>query len=242
MKSSQINLIILLILVFAIFACEKDPTSSKDDETITDIDGNIYTSVIIGEQEWMVENLKVIHYRNGDLIPNVTDDSEWHDLTAGAYCNYDNDVTNADTYGRLYNWFAVNDNRNIAPVGWHIPSDDEWKTLEMFLGMSGVSANLGGYRGTDEGGKLKETGNTHWNIPNTGATNESGFTALPAGLREQAGIFHHIGNIACFWTSSEDTSISNYWAYKRQVNYLNSYVQRSSQGKQWSHSVRCVRN
>ena len=107
--------------------------------TVTDIDGNLYYTVKIGEQWWMLENLRVTHYRNGDAIPNVTDDAEWEGLSTGAYCDYDNDPANVATYGRLYNWYAVGDSRNIAPAGWHVPSDDEWQTLVDYLGGSSVA-------------------------------------------------------------------------------------------------------
>jgi hypothetical protein len=117
---------------------------------VVDIDGNAYHTVTIGNQVWMVENLKVTHYRNGDAIPNVTDGTAWLDLTTGAYCEYDNDVNNVATYGRLYNWYSVNDSRNIAPAGCHVPSDDDWQTLVDYLGGDAVA-----------GGKMKEIGSTH---------------------------------------------------------------------------------
>ena len=103
--------------------------------TVTDYDGNVYQTVLIGDQCWMMENLKVTHYRNGDPIPHVTDGEIWSGLTSGAYCHYDNDEGNVSTYGRLYNWYAVEDSRNIAPDGWHVPTDTEWKQQEMYLGI-----------------------------------------------------------------------------------------------------------
>jgi len=169
--------------------------------TVTDIDGNVYKTVKIGNQWWMAENLKVTRYRNGDPIPNITDNHTWVDLSTGAYCNYNNDISNVATYGRLYNWYAVDESRNIAPAGWHVPTDDEWKQLEIYLGMSPTEADETHWRGTDEGGKLKETGTTHWYSPNTGATNESGFTALPGGYRVSGG-FSSLGFGAYFWSST----------------------------------------
>jgi uncharacterized protein (TIGR02145 family) len=145
-------------------------TTDVETNTVTDIDGNIYHTVTIGTQVWMVENLKTTKYRNGDPIPNVTGNA-WAALTTGAYCWYNNDAaTYKATYGALYNWYAVADSRNIAPTGWHVPTDAEWTTLTTFLGGESVA-----------GGKLKETGTNHWTSPNTGATNETGFTALPGG-------------------------------------------------------------
>jgi uncharacterized protein (TIGR02145 family) len=209
--------------------------------TVTDIDGNVYQTVTIGTQEWMAENLKVTHYRNGDAIPNVTDDITWQGLSIGGYCNYSNDVSNVATYGRLYNWYAVTDIRNIAPDGWHVASDVEWKQLEMHLGMSQAQADATDGRGTDEGGKLKEAGTTHWDSPNTGATNESGFSGLPAGIRSYThGTFFYIGSDAVFWTSTEFNSL---FAWLRALHNSYSLVTRNClNNKGEGFSVRCVRD
>ena len=195
--------------------------------TVTDIDGNTYQTVKIGEQWWMAENLKVTHYRNGDAIPNVTNDTTWSDLTTSAYCNYNNNSSNATTYGRFYNWYAVNDSRNIAPTGWHVPSDAEWQTLVDYLG-------------GDAGGKMKETGTTHWNSPNTGATNESGFTALPGGCRRySSGSFSSMRSTASFWSSTE---YYTYGACVRTLSCSYSYVARYCYYERNGYSVRCVRD
>lgn len=209
------------------------------DGTVTDIDGNIYLCVKIGNQWWMAENLKVTHYRNGDAIPQVMDNGTWTSTTGGAYCAYNNDNGNVATYGLLYNWYAAADSRNIAPAGWHVPKDGEWKELEMYLGMSLSEADAIGWRGTDEGGKLKEAGTTHWSSPSTGATNSSGFTALPSGYRSN-GIFYDIGEGAGYWTS---TPYSNSWTYYRHLSYISSQVHRGYGGvKQDGNSIRCVRD
>ena len=206
---------------------------------VTDIDGNVYQTVTIGAQEWMTENLKVMHYRNGDPIPNITDNAEWLGLSTGAYCNFDNDEHNVATYGRFYNWYAVDDSRNIAPEGWHVPTDEEWKQLEMYLGMSQADADAVLWRGA-EGGKLKETGTTHWWSPNDDATNESGFTALPAGIRDNNnGTFYRMGNYAHIWSSSEYNSIG---AWNRALRYTDSAIHRNYPNKQGGYSVRCVKN
>ncbi len=216
-------------------------TTSASSGTVTDIDGNVYQTITIGDQVWMMENLKVTHYRNGDPIPNVTDGGTWEGLTTGAYCNYNNNEGNVATYGRLYNWYAVDDSRNIAPEGWHVPTDEEWKQLEMYLGMSQAEADADAldWRGTDEGGKLKETGTTHWNSPNEGATNESGFTALPGGFRHHSGNFGNMGYYAYFWSSTETSSS---YAWYRNLGYSGSQVYRSNYYKQDGFSVRCVRD
>jgi uncharacterized protein (TIGR02145 family) len=207
--------------------------------TVADIDGNIYRTVTIGTQVWMAENLKVTHYRNGDPIPNVTDGPTWAALTTGAYCEYNNSIANVATYGRLYNWYAVADSRNIAPAGWHVASDAEWKQLEMTLGMSQSQADAYGWRGTTEGGKLKETGTTHWITPNNGATNESGFSALPGGYRNLGGTYLDMGSDAYFWSSTESSSNS---AWYRVLYCLNSDIGRGTNNKDYGFSVRCVRD
>jgi uncharacterized protein (TIGR02145 family) len=206
---------------------------------VTDIDGNLYQIVTIGTQVWMAENLKVTHYSNGDDIPNVTDGITWIGLTTGAYCEYDNDINNVATYGRLYNWYAIADSRNIAPMGWHIPSDAEWKQLEMYLGMSQAQADTTGWRGTTEGGKIKEIGTTHWFSPNAGATNESGFSGLPGGYSLDDGTYWAIGWSAYFWLS---TGYGSNTAWYRYLHNDRSVVYRSDRGKRCGFSVRCVRD
>ena len=209
-------------------------------DVIADIDGNIYETVTIGNQIWMAENLKVTHYRNGDPIPNVTENSDWISLSTGAYCSYDNNPVNSETYGFLYNWYAVGDDRNIAPTGWHVATDQEWKELEMYLGMSQSEADRSGWRGTNEGGKLKEEGTIHWESPNNGATNESGFTALPAGARSQyTGEFHTLYTVTPFWTA-DDVSDR---AWNRALYNLNTTISRNANNSKLNgFSVRCVKD
>jgi len=209
--------------------------------TVTDIDGNLYKVVKIGNQWWMAENLKVTHYRNGATIPNVTDDTEWSNRETGSYCNYGNNTNFVNTYGRLYNWYAVDDSRDIAPKGWHVPVDEEWKELEIFLGMGSGEVNIRGWRGTDEGGKMKESGTTHWISPNTGATNETGFTALPGGGRSSMENFEgdFVNNTlqASFWSSSDESSSQ---AWFRYLSYTHSDVRMNSISKRQGFSIRCV--
>jgi len=196
--------------------------------TVTDIDGNVYQTVTIGTQVWMAENLKVTHYRNGDGIPNVTDNAAWETLASGAYCNYGNDISNVTVYGRLYNWYAVDDSRNMSPAGWHVPSDAEWQTLVDYLGGDAVA-----------GGKMKEVGTTHWHSPNTGATNESGFSALPGGYRLASGSYYDMGYNATFWSSTE---FSSSIAWFRYLYCGDSGVSRDSYDMRYGFSVRCVRD
>ena len=203
-------------------------------DTVADIDGNIYITVKIGDQWWMAENLKVTHYRSGEAIPNIQDNGEWLNLSTGAYCSYDNADSNKVIYGLLYNWFAVADNHNIAPAGWHVPSDDELQTLMDYLG---------GY--VIAGGKMKtrgtlQSGNGLWYEPNEGATNESGFSSLPGGIRSGDGYYYELGKFALYWSASEYDS-NNAW--HRYLDYYTSDVVRLSNGnKQYGFSVRCVRD
>lgn len=202
-------------------------TTEVSSITVTDIDGNVYQTVTIGTQVWMAENLKVTQYRNGDAIPNVTDQTTWEYLTTGAYCEYDNDLNNVATYGRLYNWYAVNDSRDLAPEGWHVPSDNEWQILIDLLGGATVA-----------GGKMKEAGYSHWDSPNTGATNESGFSVLPGGYRDGVN-FYTVGISAYFWSATERSSI---YAWKRFLYNYHSHANRDSHGKRAGFSVRCVKD
>ena len=201
----------------------------KDPGTVTDIDGNVYKTIKIGKQVWMVENLKVTRYRNGDTIPNITDAKEWGNQKTGAYCNYDNNDTNAAVYGRLYNWFAVKDRRNIAPKGWHVPSFEELRLLIDYLGGEDVAA-----------GKMKEAGLEHWLIPNSGATNESGFTALPGGYRfNHNGEFYTMGSNGYWWTTT--LSYEMYaWSPRLFLRFAN--VTRDHTYMTYGFSVRCVKN
>lgn len=160
---------------------------------VIDIDGNIYHTVTIDTKVWLVENLKTTKYRNGKSIENVADATRWHEIRTGAYCDYNNDPDNGNTYGKLYNFYAIQDSSNIAPVGWHVATDAEWAKL--YLGLS------------KSGGMLKETGTKHWNDPNVEATNEFGFTALPGGARSGGqGEFVSIGAKGFWWTSTRTYS------------------------------------
>ncbi len=210
-----------------LISCE-DWDLKKQDYTVTDIDGNVYHTVKIGTQTWMVENLKTTRYRNGDTIPNVTDNTAWYNLTTGAYCNHSNNASIATTYGRLYNWHAVNDSRKIAPVGWHVPSDNDWIILVNYLGGSIVA-----------GGKLKEAGTAHWNSPNSGANNSSGFTALPGGFRVQNGTFYGPGNEAYLWSATEADALN---AKDFYLHYNGADAGHGNTDKENGLSVRCVKD
>ncbi len=205
--------------------------------TITDIDGNVYEIVTIGSQTWMKENLRVTHYRNGDSIPHVTENSAWLGAASGAYCNYDNSPDNVATYGRLYNGFILEDSRGVAPAGWHMPTDDEWLILERYLGMTNSQSIQNGWRGTTEGGKLKAQ--ALWTSPNEGATNSSGFTALPAGLRYSNGSFQSLSSHTGYWTA---TLSGSEFAYARTLSYDTAAVYRAGYDKRHGLSIRCIRD
>nr|WP_321450798.1 fibrobacter succinogenes major paralogous domain-containing protein [uncultured Carboxylicivirga sp.] len=250
MKRQNISIFQLLIVgLFLVVAssCEKDDdnNSTSDDTTngkttaifnpdvtygtMTDQEGNIYKTVTIGKQTWMAENLRTTIYYDGTAIPNITDDDEWGNSTTGAYSNYNNNtsVDTIATYGRLYNWYAVNTGK-LAPTGWHVPTDAEWTTLTDYLG------------GTSEvGGKLKEIGTTHWISPNANATNETGFTALPGGYRYSSGAFSDIGSYGDWWSASESYT-SDVWY--RRMYYYSSDVLKDYYNKELGYSIRCVRD
>jgi len=200
-----------------------------------DIDGNEYKVIRIGDQWWMAENLKVTHYRNGDPIPNITDNSTWEGLSAGARCYQENDSTNnAGTYGCLYNWYAVDSDvdgdgkGDLAPEGWHVPTDAEWTVLENYLTANGHSGS--------EGTALKST--TGWNSGGNG-TDDYGFAGLPAGYRYYFGTFYTMGYYATFWSASE---YDTYNAWYRALYCNGSDVYRYGNYEDYGFSVRCVRD
>jgi uncharacterized protein (TIGR02145 family) len=196
--------------------------------TMSDNDGNTYKTILIGTQTWMAENLKTSKYRNGDPIPTNLTDAAWSVATTGAYAIYNNDAANNTTYGKLYNWYAVVDSRNLCPTGWHVPSDGEWTILEDFL--------LGG--SSVAGGKLKSTSSL-WNTPNTGATNESGFSGLPGGGRDNGGgTYYRIGSYGYWWSSTGPSAD----AWLRSLNYNNGDSRRFDTNKQFGFSVRCLKD
>ena len=197
---------------------------------VTDVDGNTYLPVTICNQTWTKSNLNVSHYRNGDEIPQVKDPTAWANLTTGAWCYYNNDPANGAIYGKLYNWYAVNDPRGLAPQGWHVPTDLELNTL--------TNNCLGGE--TFAGGKMKSTGTSLWISPNTDATNSSGFSGLPGGCRDYNGTFFVIGYNAYWWSSSEFNT-SNVWY--NFLDYYNGNAYRyNDSSKTYGFSVRCLKD
>jgi len=206
----------------------------NNNDTLTDIDGNEYHIVKIGTQTWMAENLKVTHYNNGDQIPIVPNNSDWTNLNIGSCCDYDNNKVIAEKYGKIYNWFAINDSRNIAPKGWHVATNEDWITLTNFVGGENTA-----------GVKLKQSGTQNWKKPNKSSTNETGFLALPGGYRDHTdGRFYNIYFVSYWWSS---TQIDDLHAYCRFVgsdydDVLGSDYKYNAYDKKDGFSIRCVKD
>ena len=232
-EDGELNILDLVIMVNLVLY--------GDAGACIDIDGNVYETVQIGDQLWMAENLKVTHYKDGSEIPNIINNGDWGSLSAGAYGVYNNDSLNAVIYGNLYNWYTVDDDRGVCPDGFHVPTDEEFMELEMFLGMSEEEANSTEWRGTDEGSKL--AGNADlWNngtLENNSEFGTSGFSAFPAGYRSTNGFYYDIDYRSYFWSSSE---FNSYKAWYRYLFYSNSNVSRFTNFKHYGHSIRCLRD
>lgn len=240
----RIKIVYILISCIFVLACHKNQPDNNIEviEGVIDIDGNVYKTVKIGDQIWMAENLRVTHYRDGAAIQNLSESEGWDSTTSGAYCYYNDNRNSAIIYGALYNWYALVDQRNISPQGWHVPTDTEWKKLEMHVGMSWFQANYGKtYRGTNEGSKL--AGNADlWDdgeLESDPAFSISGFNALPAG-----GILG-IGptskdRLAWFWSATGSQFAGA--AYYRELYWNDSRIVRSVINKKIGISVRLIRD
>lgn len=214
---------------------------------LTDIDGNVYRTVTMGTQEWMVENLRTTRYRNGDLIPNVADSASWSNLTSGACCIYNNDSVNGVAYGRLYNWYAVHDSTGISPEGWHVPTDDEWGVLLRYL-----SDNRYGYRVCSAESLRASSGWAGDTIQRRAGNvrrgqNGTNFSALPGGCRQ--GKFSDIGVAGYWWSSTENNPEGEYYlegtyhsAFYRFITNNSDCVFSSSGAMKFGFSVRCVKD
>jgi len=206
--------------------------------TVTDIDGNVYNVVSIGNQCWMQENLKTTHYKNGVAIP-----TQWTSTSSGACADYGNDPANTTVYGKLYNWYAVADPNGLCPTGWHEPEDWEWNVLVKTIESSADTTCNNCSQSQTAGGAMKEIGLTHWASPNTGATNSSGFTGLPGGYRSSSGTYTNIGYYGSWWSATNATQSSTPNAYLRYLYCFNSYVgSYGNVSKGYGFSVRCVRD
>jgi len=214
------------------------PSFACGTSSITDVDGHTYSTVEIGSQCWMQQNLRTSRYANGDVIPNVSGSTEWSGLSTGAWVHYDNDTQYELPYGKLYNWFAGDDPRNLCPAGWHVPSFQDWDILISFLGGDAIA-----------GAAMKEAGTQHWNAPNQGSTNSSGFTALPAGYRSAWGDFENwdseptIGEGTFWWSTSEWIGGSPCCGRPVGVhNWYDDVTSNQAHEKQHGYSIRCVKD
>lgn len=219
--------------------------------TVTDADGNSYKTVKIGTQVWMAENLKTTKYNDGTAIPNLTDNSAWGSATSGAWCDYNLTSSNSVTYGKLYNWYAVDNNaftkavsnggKNICPAGWHVPSDSDWTTLTDYVGYKETVEYYPGEFEVNVYGSqyLKEAGTTHWSDTNSEVTNSTGFTALPGGYRKYDGWgYENLGNEGYWWS----TSLTSGYAIYRRMTQSENLVEIGSGLKEFGRSVRCVKD
>lgn len=205
-------------------------TTLFESGTLTDTrDGHTYSTVRIGNQWWMAENLIATHYANGDIIPDGTGAGDISGETEPEYWFvYNDDLINLATYGRLYTWYTATDSRNVCPDGWHVPTNAEWTILTTYLGGESIA-----------GGKLKETGTTHWDSPNTGATNETGFTALPGGFRYGNGSFNYVGGYGNWWSATEYDAA---YACTRHLFGSNAGTNMGHTNKEGGLSVRCLQD
>jgi uncharacterized protein (TIGR02145 family) len=261
MKTKK-SILLLPLIVVGLSAltgsCKKeDDPIPYTEGAVTDIEGNVYHTITIGAQIWMKENLKTTKYNDGTDIPNITDNAAWEAITTGAYCDYSNTPTNSTTYGRLYNWYAVDNNpttkvasnggKNVCPTGWHVPNDSEWTALVDYLTTSGynwdgttiwnrVAKSMASTSGWTTSGTLGEVGNDQ------ASNNRSGFTALPSGGRGMSGggTFVFIGSKSYWWSSSEYSTTN---AYTWFLAYHLSFVDISHNSrKHFGNSVRCLKD
>lgn len=207
--------------------------------TVTDIDGNVYKTVQIGNQLWIAENLRTTKFSNGKPIPKTNDKANWKGLMSGGACFYDDQSSNGKIYGALYNWYAVRAQK-ICPTGWHVPSDAEWDTLAVALGGTKIGVTRREeIELLEVGGKLKSTDTTFWQDPNTGATNESGFSALPGGYRTSGGVFEQKGSSGYWWSSSISNS---YGSFCRFMKYNSASLNKINLSKTYGFSIRCTKD
>jgi uncharacterized protein (TIGR02145 family) len=242
-----IQLLIIAGLLFGAAACDKTDDPSGDSPgvgTVKDADGNVYKTVKIGTQVWLAEDLKTTKYNDGTPIPNVTDNETWAGLSTGAYCNYDNLESRGASYGRLYNWYAVNTGM-LACVGWHVPTDEDWTILENYLIANGYN-----YDGSENNNKIAKSlaSTTGWELSDFSGTpganpeknNSTMFTALPFGRRDRDGEFDLIGKNGYWWSSTSSSIDEN--AYLRFLGYNGYSLNFLGTVKESGFSVRLVRD
>jgi uncharacterized protein (TIGR02145 family) len=234
----SVHLLLLLLLFLMNVSSCKNSSNVKDNKdkipiivehqgSINDFDGNSYKTIRIGTQIWFAENLKTTTLNDGRNINLIIDGNEWSTLSLPSYCWYNNNESNKNTYGALYNWYAVNTSK-LCPTGWHVPSKKEWSILINYLGGEDYA-----------GGKLKEAGGSHWESPNEGATNESAFNALPGGYREANGSFDLLNSNGNWWTSSSN---STYDALSIFLFSAFEYTYENDIERGFGFSIRCIKD
>ena len=226
MKIFRMNLVKAMALIFAM-CCTLSLSAQKAGETVKDADGNEYKTVVIGSQTWFAENLKTTKYANGNNIPNITDKGKWVDGKTAGYCWYDNNSSNKDAYGALYNWYAINTS-NICPNGWHVATDADWNTLESKVGGRNKAAEA-----------LRESGTSHWKAADGNFNDEYGFGMRAGGFRNAYGDFTWQGIDAGYWTATGKTPS---YAWNRTAYYYDNHINRHEIQKCFGYSVRCVKN
>jgi len=224
------SLTVMGIILILTYGCEKadETPTEKSVAQVTDKDGNVYKTVTIGSQVWLAENLKTTRYDNGDQIATTSMDITGENTPKYQWA-FGDDETIASVYGRLYTWHAATDSRNICPTGWHVPTDQEWEVLKSYLGGDSIA-----------GSKLKEAGTSHWQTPNSGTTNEVGFTALPGGYRNYLGSFVSLQVSSYLWSSSPNPNPG--WSWGQRMYYNDATLLRGGYYKQAGASVRCLRD
>lgn len=232
LKMRLLLLIALCVCTYLIFDQFKAPIATKnhsaDPATVTDSDGNIYQTVKIGNQLWLTSNLRTTSFNDGKPIDHVKSDSQWGGLESAAFCWPSHDESNKEIYGALYNWYAI-DSQKLAPKGWHVATDEDWKELLEFIGSEGETASL-----------LKEEGTRYWFEPNSGAIDAFGFNARPGGYRNYDGlVFHEPGDGGFFWTQTEEDELT---AITYCMTFDSQEVDRWAVKKTYGRSVRCVKD
>jgi uncharacterized protein (TIGR02145 family) len=206
--------------------------------TIIDIDGNKYKTIQIGDQIWMAENLNTTKYNNGTPIEYITSNIDWGKNMTGAYCNYNNNLSDCPN-GKLYNWYAATNTNKICPTGWHLPTKFDWNKLIKTIDPSADTTCTNCFPTSNGGGKMKSVGLAYWRIPNLGATNSSGFGGLPSGYRHQGGVFDSLGDLAYWWSASEvNSTIADYYYLWSQEGYIDL----NGSPKSFGYSIRCVKD
>ena len=245
--SVRITLLIVLIDFALLLSCSNDEAKKQIQTVARPTVPVLNGERQIGTQIWMTKNLNVSCYRNGDIIPQVTDPTQWANLTTGAWCYYNNSTANGTTYGKLYNWYAVAGiyddaslanpalRKKLAPNGWHIPTNGEWSNLINYLDPNADGGNAFNIAG----GKMKEIGTSNWLSPNTYATNSCGFKGLPGGCRPYDGTFYVIGQYGSWWSSAENGTAN---AWSRNLSYDNGNAGKGGGPKKNGFSVRCVKD